>query len=113
MGVILNILASILKWVIQPFSYIYGAIISLSKGEFNKWNKDLAISKDRFGNILIKYIANQILITKEGYKFGNYNDTISKVLGKNKKQNTLTKLGVFLCYILNKLDKNHVEKADK
>jgi hypothetical protein len=112
-GLILNIIASILKWALQYPCYIYGSIVSLSKGEFNEWNKDLALSKDRYGNVLIEYLANQVLIKSNGYKFGNPLDTISKVLGKNKATGTLTYLGFLIAYVLNKLDKNHVENAVK
>lgn len=112
-GFILNILASIIKLILHPFCFVFGTIDSLIKGEFNSWQKELALTKDKFGNVLIKYPANRLLIKKGGYQFGNYRETISKVLGKNKETNTLTKFGKLVANILNKLDKNHVENAAK
>lgn len=111
MGLILLWIASILKWILTPIAYLYGTIFSLLKGEFNEYNKDLAISKDQYGNGLCKYLFNHLLITKRGYKFGNINETISSVLGKNYRDKTLTKLGKFLSFILNTIDKDHVQKS--
>ena len=42
-----------------------------------------------------------------GYKFGDEDETISSVLGKNKLTKTLTKTGKTLDWILEKLDRNH------
>lgn len=38
-------------------------------------------------------------------------ETISGVLGKNERDNTLSKTGKILVWILNKLDKNHCFKS--
>lgn len=111
MGFVLNIVASILKWILQPFMFIFGTIISLNKREFNDWQLDLAYTKDVWGNVLIKYAANIVLIKKGGYPFGSRTKTISHVLGMNKNLKRLTIFGKLLVWILNKIDKNHVEKA--
>jgi hypothetical protein len=113
MGFTLNIVASILKGVFQPFCYVWGVVESLSKGEFDSWEKEKALAKDKFGNVLIKYPANRLLIKKGGYKFGYHKETISKVLGINKREKTLTLLGKLIANILNKIDKNHVEDATR
>lgn len=110
-GFLLNIVASIIKAILQPFCFIFGTIDSLIKREFNSWQKELALTKDKWGNVLIKYAANRLLINKYGYQFGNYRETISKVLGKNKEKNTLTNFGKLIANILNLIDKNHVENA--
>jgi 8-oxo-dGTP diphosphatase len=113
MGFILNIIASILIWIMHPFCYVLGAIESLINREFSDWEKEKAIAKDKFGNVLIKYPANRLLIKKGGYRFGNHKETISKVLGINKREKTLSLLGKLIANILNKLDKNHVEDATR
>lgn len=110
-GFILYIISSLLKLIIGPICYIYGTIISLKNKEWSKWNKDLAIAKDQYGNAVSKYLFNSLLIKKEGYKFGNIDETISSVIGKNKRDKTLKKLGKILDYILDKLDKNHSIKS--
>ena len=113
MGFLLNIIASVLKWVLQPAMFIIGLVVSLSRREFNKWQMDLAYAKDVWGNVLIKYVADFVLIKKGGYRFGNKTKTISYVLGMNEIKGTLTIFGRILTNILNKLDKNHTQNAIK
>jgi hypothetical protein len=50
-------------------------------------------------------------LQNNGYQFGNINETISSALGKNKRDNTLTKVGLLLCYILDSIDENHCIKS--
>lgn len=107
MGFILNIIASIILWFVRPIIYLISCIISGLKGEFDKYNKSLALSKDQYGNVLGQYIFNIIFIKKEGYKFGNIDETISSVIGKNKVKDTLTLLGVLLDNLFEIFDKNH------
>lgn len=91
--------------------YIYGALCALIKGEWSQYNLNLATAIDQYGNSLCSYLFNQIFIKRTGsvfpYKFGNIDETISSVLGKNKKQGTLTKFGRALDFILDMLDPNH------
>lgn len=103
MGLILNIISSIIKWALLPIAYVFG-ILNLG---YSKYNRDLALANDRYGNVLCSYIFNHLLITEDGYKFGNGKETISSVIGKNKLKNKLTKLGKLIDNILNLLQKNH------
>jgi hypothetical protein len=48
----------------------------------------------------------------DGHRFGDPNETVSHVLGKNKAQNKLYPIGKALAWLLNKIDENHVEKAN-
>lgn len=112
MGFLLNIIASIIKWALQPICFFVGLITCTFVGGFNRWQFDLALTKDAWGNVLIKHTANLLLIKKNSkYKFGQPFDTISYVLGINKKENTLTKIGSLVAWILNIIDENHVENA--
>lgn len=113
MGLILNIIASILKWALTPLLTISGYIGAIICGEFSDYGENKAISKDKYGNVLGKYLFNLVFIKKDGYSFGSHNDTISKVLGINKANGTLKRLGKLVCLLLNKIEKNHVEKASK
>lgn len=108
---LLFLLASILKWIFAPFFYCYGIIRSLTLGEFGKWHFDLAVGKDQYGNVLGKYLFNDIWIKQDGYKFGNPDETISSALGKNKRIGKFRMFGETIANILNKLDYNHVEKS--
>jgi hypothetical protein len=48
---------------------------------------------------------------KSKHRFGHPDETISSVLGKNKRDNTLTKLGAILSNVLDFLDENHSIKS--
>lgn len=74
--------------------------------------KDLAYSLDQFGNVLCQELFNVTLINiKSEHLFGNPDETISSVLGKNELKHTLTKLGKLIVWILNKIDFNHTKNA--
>lgn len=104
---ILYLVASILKMVLAPFAYIYGFIQASRDRRLNYYHKDLALAKDQYGNALCQYLFNALLIEKNGYKFGNIDETISSVIGKNKRDKTLSKLGKMLDWTLNLFEKNH------
>lgn len=70
-----------------------------------------AINLDKFGNREFRTLWNKSLKTSKGHSFGNINETISSVLGKNQLTGTLTKAGKILVWILDKIDNNHVLKA--
>lgn len=111
-GLFLLIISTVLKVALSPLLYSYGAIRSLFKGGFNQWNFDLAVAKDQYGNTLGKWIFTDLLITKESKNhFGNVDETISSVIGKNKREGTLTLLGKFIDGVLNVIDPNHSIKA--
>lgn len=104
MGFLLFIVAYIL---FLPLSIINYCVVKNKKGYF----KSSAISLDKFGNREFRTLLNKTLIVEKGYEFGNMNETISGVLGKNERDKTLTKTGKCLVFILNKLDKNHCLKS--
>lgn len=112
MGFLLFIIATIIKLALFPLLYVIGAIAAIIKGEFNQWNYDLAIAQDQYGNTLGKYIWNGLLITKQSKsRFGNNDETISSVIGKNKRDNMLTETGKVVDSILETLDPNHSTDA--
>ena len=68
----------------------------------------MAISLDQFGNVTMAKLFNILLIKSSSkHLFGNPDETISSVLGKNKINCTLAPLGILLDSILNRLDNNH------
>ena len=62
---------------------------------------------------LYRTIWNDKLKIDRGYEFGKENETISSALGKNERDNTLSKKGKLLVKILDFLDKNHCQKSMK
>ena len=110
----ISVLLFILSYLLISIATPFGLIFTTLKGIFfldykfvRDYYMDLAISLDQFGNVLMQGLFNVILIKSNTNKFGNPDETISSVLGKNKLNNSLTFLGRFLDNILNRLDENH------
>ena len=57
-----------------------------------------ALLVDMFGHFIIQVPANRLLITKDGYRAGNWRDTFSYFLGMNVKKGTLTPTGIKVVY---------------
>jgi hypothetical protein len=108
MGLLLNFVASILILCFQIICSVVGIVLSINKNEFNSWQLDLAYAKDVFGNVLIKYVANAVLIKANSLnKFGNPKQTISYVIGMNKYSGTLLYWGSVVDGILDFFDPGH------
>lgn len=104
MGFLLFLIAYIL---FLPLSIINYLVVKNKKGYF----KSSAINLDKFGNREFRTLLNVTLRTVNGYEFGNMNETISGVLGKNERDKTLSATGKILVWILDKLDKGHAQKS--
>jgi len=114
MGVLLFLIAVILSVITVPLGVLYGAFKCLLNLDFqtllrkvNKYFKLLAISIDQMGNVAMQDLFNDALIKVNGYKFGNVDETISSVLGKNQRLNELRYLGILLVRFLDFIDPNH------
>jgi hypothetical protein len=102
----LNFLLFLIAWVLWlPLTFINYFLV---KGDYFLSS---AISLDRYANREFRTLWNKTLRLESGYKFGNIGETISSVLGKNQRDNTLSTIGKVLCYILDKLDKDHCIKS--
>jgi hypothetical protein len=72
----------------------------------------IAYSIDQLGNTACKYFFNDLFIKDDTeHPFGNPDETISSVLGKNYLKNNLTFIGELLNNLLNFLDTNHSVKS--
>lgn len=130
MGFILLIIAIIIAAVTFPFGILWTALYYLftviEVGErytikFKFWGglrklndvaKAIAYAIDVLGNVVLQVPLNYLFITKESsHKFGSPDESISAVLGFNKRKGTLTKGGQFMDRFLHLLDPYHVEKA--
>ncbi len=111
MGIVLFLVAVIL---FIPLTFINFLCVlckyRIKWSTINGFFHETAIDIDRFGNRNFRTLLNMTL-QKNGYQFGNINETISSALGKNKRDKTLTKIGLLLCYILDSLDENHCIKS--
>lgn len=113
---ILERVAGLLAFIYSLFACFYYDIFNFVKRRANigaaaNFLMDSSIADDAAWNVKGREAWNILFIKKGGYKFGNRKDTISYVLGINYRLKTLTKTGLLLSRILNKLDKNHLEKA--
>ena len=114
MGFLLFIISIFLTVFTVPLGIIYTIFKFMFKGKIyllfkvgNGYFYKFALAIDQMGNVAMQDLFNVIFITKEGYKFGNQDETISSVLGKNQYRQTLSGLGIFIVKILNFIDKNH------
>jgi hypothetical protein len=114
MGFLLFILTIILRAAFVWVGYVYAIIkllICLRFKELDKYFLYLAISKDQTANVEMQYLFNDIFILKNGYKFGNEDETISSVLGKNNRKGTFRDAGDLLDSTLDIFEKNHSIKS--
>lgn len=109
MGVLLFIIASVLFILLMPIGLLTGVILKLSNTNSKAY--DLALCIDQLANVLFQELFNVVFVKGNYYAFGNPDETISSVLGKNKQRNTLTRFGRFIDRILSKLDRNHTIKS--
>jgi 8-oxo-dGTP diphosphatase len=100
---ILMLLAILLA---TPF-FIVGFIYRMFFKGRSQYFRDVAESIDQLGNTIVGPLFEQWMLRGDRYSFGNIDETVSSVLGKNKVKGTLTKSGKFLDWLLNLFDKNH------
>ena len=114
MGFLLFLIASLL-WL--PFTVI-NLVLTMFKNAkkhgflkvIDEYFRQTAVDIDRFGNRNFRTTLN-LTMQRNGYKFGNVNETISSALGKNQRDKTLTLTGRILCFILDTLDPDHCKNS--
>jgi len=108
---LLLIIARTLATILLPIGFWYSIISSVFKKrtwkQIDRYLMLSAVSLDQHGNRVCSDLFNDILITKEGYKFGNMDETISSALGRNVLLGTLKPCGKLLNKLLNKISDNH------
>lgn len=112
-NLILLIVASILAIILMPVAFIYGLIRAILHKGLNHYFWQCALSIDQSGNAICQFLFNDLMIKPNGHRCGNPDETVSYVLGMNKAKGTLYPIGKSIAWILNKIDKDHVEKATK
>lgn len=72
----------------------------------------LALSIDQLGNVMLQAPMNDLMVRKNGHKYGDEDETISQVAGENKLLNASTKWGILFTKILDFIfEDNHVINA--
>lgn len=113
MGFILFLIAQIFS----PLFNFIGVIYAISKlrniKEIAEYFGKLAYSKDQYANVVNQHLFNDAMIKKESEnKFGNPDETISSVFGKNQRTGKLRIFGYFWgVRFLSKLEKDHSIKS--
>lgn len=98
--------------IVLPFGLIY-QIFDIFKTKKKKvyiadYFFKIAQCIDQLGNVVNRSIFNDVLLTKNSTNaFGDNQETISSVIGKNLEDNTLSKAGLLLNKILNHIEPNH------
>jgi hypothetical protein len=117
-GLTLFIIALILTFIFTAISFVVNPIYHLINfkwqtgiNRMGEWLKNLAISIDQFGNVSSATILNFTLRKKGGIDFGEIDDTISYVLGRNYYHKSLTIIGKIIVFILHLIERDHVKKA--
>lgn len=113
-GLILFIVAKLLIAAIYPIGFVYSLGLTWIKSGWKAVDTYLfncAIADDQSGNTYMAKLFNDVLIRPGGHRFGNPDETISSVLGKNQQTKTLSFAGRFVNWILNLIDPGHSDKA--
>lgn len=80
--------------------------------EIGKYFYGLALALDHFGNVAFDRQLRYLFLTYyHRDPFGNSWETISSVLGKNKRTGNLNQFGRWMCAFLDWLDKDHCKKS--
>ncbi|PHS53082.1 MAG: hypothetical protein COB01_05940 [Lutibacter sp.] len=109
-GFLLLLTSIILFTLTVPFGIIYGVLYKFFTKTFTglgEFSLKISISLDQLGNVSMQYLFNEIMIIKGGYKFGNRDETISSVIGKNVKLKKLSTFGKLINSILDFIDIGH------
>ena len=109
-GFLLLLISIVLLLTTGIIGFVVGIVHQLiTKGiqGLGEYALKIAISIDQLGNVIMQHLFNLIWIKKDGYKFGNRDETISSALGKNKQLNTLTGFGKAIDKLLDFIDPNH------
>lgn len=111
-GIILYIIAVILGWFLTPLFHLYAVIRLGNFQRISTYFHNVAFAIDQMGNVSGSVIMNDVLLKKNPTKlYGNPDETISHVTGVNYLSGNLTIFGKALAWILNRIDKNHVQNA--
>ena len=110
----INLLLFLIAWLlILPLTILNLFSVYKKYGNVKGYFRSTALSIDIWANKEFRTLWNSRLIIESGYQFGREGETISSALGKNQRDNTLSKTGKLLVKILDFLDKNHCEKSIK
>ena len=110
-AVILLTIVAVLGFIVTVFFYLITLKFKSGLKALDKWMLKIALSIDQLGNVVGSVPFNFLFIKRDGVKFGGEDDTVSYILARNYHRQSLTRFGSFMGWLLNKLDKDHLDKS--
>ena len=104
------IVAMVLLYLLLPIVALFMILKYLLTGDkrtLSVWFWRTARAIDIFANVNGAEFFNAIFIIEGGYKFGNPQETISSVIGKNQRDKTLSLAGNILRWMLDRISQGH------
>lgn len=97
-----------IKHLLRAFIFLDGRYLE----ELGDYYYACALTLDKSGSIIGSIIFNDWMVKPDGYRFSlKTTKTISYHLKKNSENDTWYRFGAFFGWLLNKIDKNHLEKS--
>ena len=110
----MNLLLFLVAWILILPLTVWNLIVAYQKnGSVKGYFRSTALSIDIWANREFRTLWNVKLRIENGYEFGREGETISSALGKNQRDNTLSKTGKLLVKILDFFDENHCKNSIK
>jgi 8-oxo-dGTP diphosphatase len=111
-NIILAVVAFVLGTVLIPGAFVFAIFKPQRQANFSLMFFELARGIDQTGNAVCFLLFNAALIKDDNlHPFGDVDETVSSVLGRNKQLNNLTWTGRFLDLILDLIDPGHSIKS--
>lgn len=109
---LLFLIAALLLITTAPIGFVFALVRQLVFRRVKMLSiylLEVALVFDQAGNVVMQHFLNFALLNKtnQTYLFGNKNETISSVIGKNSITGTLSKVGLFTDAFLNLIDNRH------
>lgn len=110
-AIILNAVFFALSIIFDPIYYLITLKWQTGLNHLGDWFRKMALSIDQFGNASSATILNFLFRKKGGIDFGDEDDSVSYVIGRNYFHGTLSIFGKLIRLILHLIDRDHVRKA--
>lgn len=111
-SLVLSVVAILLAVVVLPIAFLCEVAYLACERKLSTYLWNIAVGIDQLGNVYCVDVFNWLWLRKHSTnRFGNPDETISSVLGKNKRTDTLSLCGKALARLLNAIEPNHVEDS--
>jgi len=108
--ILLLLIAVVLLYLLLPIVFVFMLLKYLIGGNtrlLKVWAWKVSRGIDVFANVHGSDLFNIVFIKTGGYQFGNRQETISSVIGKNQRNKTLAIAGKVLRWMLDRIAQDH------